>query len=339
MSFDINLNTGLTEPIAHRAFQSLGVNFFKIFHLKGDASSRRYFRLKNQKGSWILMLRSPFDENLAFLQVRQLFEDNKIRVPKVEFFSASEGAILLEDLTDHSLEYSFLNEKKSLDYYKQSIDELIRIQNIKPEFKHIAFEHKFDSKKLMWEFNYTYKHLFENFFRINFSEKEQSLVQKEFKKISLALEKQISVLCHRDYHSRNIMIKNKQVCLIDFQDARMGSVYYDIVSLLKDSYVNLSEEDRATLLDYFLKKKEESGVKINTDEFMYGYELQTIQRCLKACGSFAGLFILKERGEYLQYLPKTLKDVESSFNFFPEYKELKTLLEDKGIFSGSMLLA
>lgn len=339
MSSNEKLNTALTEPLAHRVFQTLGLNFFKIFHLKGDASSRRYFRLKYNQKSWILMLRQPFDKKLPFLQVRQLFKDNHIRVPSLEFFSASEGAVLLEDLTDHTLEDCYKNEENALVFYKQAIDELINIQAIKPNKNHIAFKHSFDSEKLMWEFNFTFKHLFENFFRISFTKAEEQLIQSQFKKISLALEKQISVLCHRDYHSRNLMIKDKRLCLIDFQDARMGSIYYDIVSLLKDSYVDMSPEDRSLLLEYFIEQKEKFGEKINLEEFMYSYELQTIQRCLKACGSFAGLFILKERGEYLQYLPKTLKDVESSISFFSEYKELKNLFENKGIFSGSVLIA
>jgi len=129
------------------------------------------------------------------------------------------------------------------------------------------------------------------------------------------------------------MLKNGIVRVIDFQDARLGAIQYDLVSLLRDSYVNLNSKMTTTLLDYYLEKRKDVGEKpVDREHFDLVYDLQSIQRCLKACGSFASFFNSRQDTRYLKYLRPTLQRVRQALLVFPEYRELHDLFTDRGLF-------
>ena len=130
-----------------------------------------------------------------------------------------------------------------------------------------------------------------------------------FTKISETLHKEPKYISHRDYHSRNLMIKFDKMCVIDFQDARMGPVQYDLVSLIKDSYVDITDEYGQRILSYYFDRAKDYKKTFDRDHFNHIYELQSIQRCFKACGSFASFFHQREDRRYLKYLTPTLKKV------------------------------
>ena len=132
------------------------------------------------------------------------------------------------------------------------------------------------------------------------------------------------------------MLKRGQARIIDFQDARLGPVQYDLVSLLKDSYVSLSSELSANLLDYYLQKRSElekplSLPRLNLEEFMEVFELQSIQRCFKACGSFASFYNNRGDTRYLKYINRTLQTVKQSCEHFPEYGGFIQILDSYGV--------
>ena len=132
-------------------------------------------------------------------------------------------------------------------------------------------------------------------------------------------------MSHRDYHSRNLMIKLGEIKVIDFQDARLGPLQYDLVSLLNDSYVDLSNDSQKLLINYYKDNiQPHLNNNFSSDEFDNIYKLQTIQRCFKACGSFASLYMTREDRRYLKYINKTLKVV---FNELIEVKEMDSLLK------------
>jgi aminoglycoside/choline kinase family phosphotransferase len=125
------------------------------------------------------------------------------------------------------------------------------------------------------------------------------------------------------------MIRRDQVYIIDFQDARMGPVQYDLVSLLKDSYVDLSESYADSLMKYYLENsKLKKRGHFSADQFNEIYELQSLQRCFKACGSFASFMNMRQDKRYLKYLTPTLKKVARSLSHFPEYNLLLEILID-----------
>lgn len=128
------------------------------------------------------------------------------------------------------------------------------------------------------------------------------------------------------------MLKLGKMRVIDFQDARMGPIQYDLVSLVHDSYVNLNENSRRNILDYYLMNaKPHLGPKFSQAGFDEVFRLQLLQRCFKACGSFASFFNLRQDRRYLKYIHPTLNTVSNMLDQFPRYSEFNKVLKDNGL--------
>ncbi len=309
----------------------------KVYQLAGDASNRRYYRVIHNNQSWVLMRWEPFDpENYPFLSVLNHFAKHHVRVPEVVGMDANLGLVLLEDLGDLTLERKFWesqNQESSLSFYKQAIDELIKIHFLATRDKTncTAFKIQFDVEKFLWEMKYGQDNLLTGICKFQFTDKTNSEITKAFTDICERLHKEPKFIAHRDYHSRNLMIKFDDMRVIDFQDARLGPIQYDLVSLIKDSYVNLNDQVSEILLDdYLTKAKEFLPNDFSREHFDEIYELQTIQRCFKACGSFSSFYNLRNDTRYLKYISHTLRKVLKSLNEFPEYKVFADILIDSG---------
>ena len=167
----------------------------------------------------------------------------------------------------------------------------------------------------------------------SFTPVQLKVLEKAFLKISEELHNEPKFISHRDYHSRNVMLKLNKLKVIDFQDARMGPVQYDLVSLFKDSYVNLNQNSIQTLMFYYLdRRKEFIAQPVDLEHFNYIYELQSVQRCFKACGSFASFWMARKDTRYLKYLNPTLERVQTSIAHFPDLKEFSDLLVQSGVY-------
>jgi N-acetylmuramate 1-kinase len=317
--------------------QSLKNADFKIQQLAGDASNRRYYRILHGSDSWVLMRWEPFDaKNYPFLSVLNHFAKHKIRVPKVIGMDGGAGLVLLEDLGDLTLERKFWESQSpitSLTYYKQAIDELIKIHFPASLDKTdcTAFKVEFDVEKLLWEMNYGYENLIAGVCNFKLDGKPLQDLTNVFTEICARLHAEPKTIAHRDYHSRNLMLKLDQMRVIDFQDARLGPIQYDLVSLLRDSYVNMSDPMVAALLDYYLDSAKKYLPKdFSREHFDEIFEVQTIQRCFKACGSFSSFYHQRGDTRYLKYISPTLKRVMKSLTGFPEYKLFADVLIDSG---------
>lgn len=316
--------------------KSLKKSDFKIIQLAGDASTRKYYRVVVDNQSLVLMKWDPFQpEKYPFISVLNHFAEAGVHVPKIIDMSAKDGLVLLEDLGDLTLERKFWEQKEpenSFPYYKLAIDEIIKIHYPASNLKKTctAFDIEFNTEKFVWEMNYGKENLIKGVLGYDLPEKVDREIVAIFTKISEILHKEPKYISHRDYHSRNLMIKFDRMCVIDFQDARMGPVQYDLVSLIKDSYVDISDEFGQKILNYYFERAKEYNKSFDVKHFNTIYELQSIQRCFKACGSFASFFHQREDRRYLKYLTPTLKRVLKSLAGFPEYKTFTNLLIDSG---------
>lgn len=317
--------------------RSLNSPDYKVFSLAGDASNRRYYRVVLDQQSWVLMRWDAFEpKNYPFLSVLEHFAKNKVHVPTVVAMSPSEGLVLLEDLGDLTLERKFWesqNQEAALDFYKMAVDEIVKIHHPATLDKSdcTAFKIKFDTEKFLWEMNYGKDNLLAGILKFSFNETLNKEINEVFMDICRKLDEEPKRIAHRDYHSRNLMIKLDEMRVIDFQDARMGPIQYDLVSLFKDSYVNLSDAMAENLMDYYLdQSREYLPQDFSRDHFDEIYELQSIQRCFKACGSFSSFMNLRDDRRYLKYISGTLKRVLKSLTEFPEYKVFADVLIDSG---------
>lgn len=303
----------------------------KFQALAGDASARRYVRVYNSSSSYILMIFPKTEKTMGdhFLQIRELFAEHQIHVPQLVGHDFGLGYILLEDLGDLTLERRFWESQdrlKALPFYIKSINEIIKVHRIsidksRPE---PCFHIEFDSEKLFWEMNYMHSNLLLKFFQLELLASLDKQIVSDYHSICNHLSSLPQVVCHRDYHSRNIMLHKNETYLIDFQDARLGPKQYDLVSLLRDSYVQLPHEIELELLQYYFDRTSDLYPE-SWDEFYYNYKIQILQRTLKACGSFSSFYNAKQDTRYLKYIQPTLKNIESLLFTLDGFEGLKEL--------------
>ena len=305
--------------------------------LTGDASTRRYYRVGTNSRTYVICLDKVFksDEESSFLCVHRVLKQNSIATLKIYDYEGESGYFLEEDLGDNTLlkfSHSF-SKNEEFKYYKRAVDELIRIQKIDLKtLPNSITSLSFDNEKLMYEVDFSLKHLFKVFYKTDgeYGRADLSIngIRDEFEKIIFELTSKDMLLTHRDYHSRNIMIKDdKDISIIDFQDARLGIPVYDLASLLDDCYYQLNFENKESLLQYYFNKLSTyyDGFK-DYNEFKYYYDLMTLQRTFKALGSFA--YIYRERGDdrYLKYIGYGIEKIKRVMLSYEKFYPLKKLI-------------
>jgi aminoglycoside/choline kinase family phosphotransferase len=308
----------------------------QLHPLTPDASSRRYFRVtQNSVTQGVLCVESPFDEkDHAFLNLHKVWREGGLRVPSIIAIKGGLGLILQEDLGDTSLQ-SFLSRGYSpwslngatratvdgrlrREFSSFILDDLVKISKLP---KH-PFKLKFDRSKLGFEWGWTWQHLIAPAIQEDVRPKMlQDWVQVTLQN-STFLEAYAHVPTHRDFHSRNIMVKDNSPYYIDFQDGRLGTCYYDLVSYLYDSYLPYDASFEAEILSQFHDKM---NIPYNAKLYL----AQVIQRTLKAAGSFASFKRLKQDDRYVGYISPTLKLSLMAIKRLnaPEYFKLATLIE------------
>lgn len=329
------LERSLAELLG-RPVTNLGVDA-----LTGDASTRNYYRIRFQwegETVWRSQIVMQLPESIPngsndFIQVLSFLQNLSIRVPQLKAVDATAGILILEDCGDETLEEGLRkrpDEKRR--FYLQAIDALVQMQvrAAQGEASCPAFDRRFDLEKLMWEFEFMIRHYIEGYLQTPLEAEEKNRLLEAFRPLCQRLDEQPTRFTHRDYHARNLMIFNDELVMIDFQDARMGPCQYDLVSLLKDSYVVLDESFRMDMIEQFIVKKEVAeGAPVDRTLFHEIFDWMSVQRNLKAVGSFAYLRQVAGTERYLQYIEPTLNYVREVFNRRPALDTLRRHLETR----------
>lgn len=285
--------------------------------LTPDASTRKYYRIstdQNPDETLIVSLYpTPFNpQDNSFLDVTRLFEGAGLPVPHVIAVAGTDGIILQEDLGDRSLalwmdEMNQAGRQAEVDEMLYRAIELIaRIQmvsSVAVECGSVAGRLAFDEDKLSWELNYFFDHFFGSLRHHEFKEGQAEAIKNDLHEIAAELSARPRVLCHRDYHAMNLMVDGRgELRVIDHQDARMGPATYDLVPLLVERRVEPADEEwvRANC-GFFLASLEKLEMPvIDRNELDYEFNLMTIQRQLKATGTFSYQTGVVGRGEYYE---------------------------------------
>ncbi len=306
-----------------------------IEKLKGDASERNFYRLRlDERQSLVLMEFNPPkpDRQLDVELVGGYFYRHQLGVPRLYYHDKQKGLLFFEDCGELTLEQLVHNESAANYYpcYEQAIDLLLKIQqtgrdNI--DTKCPAFGLAFDTEKLSFELDFFLQHMLEGQRKLELSPQDKQELRAHFLDLCRILAAEPRCLTHRDYHSRNVMVKDGRIKLVDFQDARMGLCQYDLASLLRDSYVQLDDGLVDSLLEYYIRGKERlEGVFVDRERFRQVFDYTSIQRNLKAVGSFAYLAGCRGLSFYLKFIPPTLEYVSQNLSKYPELKKIKLLL-------------
>jgi N-acetylmuramate 1-kinase len=302
----------------------------RVIPLTGDASDRRYFRVIPADGpSFVLALHAAAIEfaTLPFANVAQLLQAVPLPVPQILGHSDPLGIVALQDLGDVTLQ-AHLGAASPAEHaalYRQAVALIETLQRRGAELGsdcYLPYRIAFDVEKLTWELEFFAKHFIEGYRGVALAATARAALQEEWGAIVGELAAEPRVLCHRDYHSRNLMLSDASLYIIDFQDARLGPDTYDLASLLRDSYVDIADRELDELIAYFLALKGQTGA----EEFRRRFDLMALQRNLKALGTFGYQTMTRRNPVYIQYMPRTLRYARTNLAKYPRFARLRDLL-------------
>ena len=321
------------EPRLQQYLSEQRIDAQAVVPLTGDASDRRYFRVLVREATPIVLAlhAGPIDyAKMPFVSIARLFSEVPLPVPRILHHSDPLGILGLEDLGDVTLQ-AHLGAAESGEHaalYRQAVGFIAKLQERGYELEaeeYPPYRIAFDVDKLTWELEFFVKHYLLAYKGATPSAVEREALRREWSPIVEELAGEPRVLCHRDYHSRNLMLHGDSLYIIDFQDARMGPETYDLVSLLRDSYVDLSPPQVDGLIAYFLAHK--GGIAADEQEFRRRFDLMALQRNLKALGTFGYMTTSRNNTVYIQYIPRTLAYVKANLAKYPRFERLRSLLE------------
>jgi len=294
--------------------------------VSGDASFRRYFRLRYNEHSWIAVDAPPDKEdNPRFVAIAKAWVAHNVAVPRVIDYDFERGFMLLEDFGDQLLwpvlHAEGTSEKQVADYYRRAITQLLHIQTL--PVKDLPL---YDAKLLDTEMSLFRDWLCEKQLGLALSEDEHKLLDDVFERLKANALAQPVVVVHRDFHSRNLMLRADDVLgVIDFQDAVAGPATYDLVSLLRDCYVRWPAALVDELAADYWELARPQGVYLKSwEEFQRDFDWMGMQRHLKAAGIFARLNLRDGKSGYINDIPNTcqyLLDVSARYSEFTAFNQ------------------
>lgn len=312
----------LPPPPADVVAKALNAKSVQISWLAGDGSDRCYYRIADDKQrSYVLMQLSETDAKALrengydWVEIGKILIAHNIYIPQLIATLPDFAALIIEDYGDIMFETRVMQlhqAKKSaeiLDLYRSVFPILGQFLSIKAAPKAPWCVRSFDQERFIWEMNFFVKNYLEPVAQIHFTPGENEQFQKEIQSLAKFLATDSQWFVHRDFHSRNVMWRNHQLAVIDFQDARLGPAAYDLVSLCFDSYVPLTPEQRQILLTEgieTLSRQLGAAAKKSLEQY---WRPMLLQRQIKAIGSFGYLSIKKNRGNYLKYVGPALDTI------------------------------
>ena len=244
-----SIDSSLSLPYLKEKLSEIFPGPFEILEvqpLAGDASTRRYYRVfgaKDDERVVIMQLEKPQPSpQIDFVLLTEYLAELGMPTPDLYQYDKISGLLFLEDFGDQLLQNvvgPHVERDEKLKWYRKAIDMLVLLQikgSQSPDSSCPAFNRRFDFEKLMWEMNFMIEHFLGNLKKCDLMENEVKEIRNVLASLCQILADQDLCLTHRDFHSRNIMIQNDELKMIDFQDARLGPRQYDLVSLLKETF-------------------------------------------------------------------------------------------------------
>ncbi len=295
---------------------------YKIEVASADASFRAYYRLSREGKTVLLMDSSLEKESLApFIDVTSRLLNAGVKAPHILEQNLDDGFLIIEDFGNTHL-LNILDDNNFKELYSNAIDEIIKMQNA--DTKNLPLYNK---EFLHFEMDLMKDWYLEKKLGIALDTEQSNMLESSLNAISnVVLSQPQDIFVHRDYHSRNIMLTLTNVIgVIDYQDAMNGAITYDLVSLLKDCYIEYEREDVEKLALEFRDKK---GINASDSEFIKWFDFMGLQRHIKVLGIFSRLHLRDGKDGYLKDIPLTLKYTIETASRYDETKELAKFLQE-----------
>ena len=291
----------------------------KLFPMRGDAGFRQYFRVNSEPT--VIAVHSPpgLENNLAMVRVSSHFSEHNIQVPKIYAVDLSRGFLLLQDFGEAIIQ-PLLNVQNMRDLYTKAETIILDLQKL-PQDDRIY--RRYDEQMLRLEMNLFTEWFVNILLGIEIQSRDRQIIEDLFEKLIESAVAQSQVVVHKDYHSRNLMLLDDgQLGVIDFQDALVGPVTYDLVSLLKDCYLNWPRkmvDDRA--LNFMRCLSSRGSIHIESEaDFLRCFDWMGLQRHIKVLGIFSRLALRDKKPVYLQEIPRVISYVLDTAARYPALK-------------------
>ena len=320
------------EQLKNWLTSELNIQNYSIEAASADASFRRYFRITSNSDTWVAMDAPPDKEDCQpFVHIATMIETAEVQAPHIFHWNKELGFMLLSDLGSEPY-LNTLSENTAEQLYNDAIDALIKMQGIRNGLA------AYDKALLNTEMNLFEEWYLNKHFQIQLSQQQQNELKSIFDLLTENALNQPQVFVHRDYHSRNLMITRKDnPGVIDFQDAVIGGITYDLVSLLKDCYIAWPRQKIIKWLNHFRINNPLTN-NINENTFIHWFDLMGLQRHLKVLGIFCRLNYRDNKSNYLNDLPLTLAYVIDVCQRYEELTPLINLLSSLKIKADQKLL-
>lgn len=337
----IELESQLEQILAERL--KVSPRGLRLTKLQGEASYRIYYRLTLEDGRSFVVMKLPEGKasaseeitnlkskpaEIPFVNIGRFLMQRGLPVPEIHYADEKSGILLLEDVGDETLEKRVAaagDDVRRL-WYRKAIDLLVEFQKRTDETDTgcVAYQRSFDPTLLNWEFDHFLKYGVEARLGLKIPRKDAQTFRALMGQVTDKLTALPQILVHRDFQSRNLMIQDGALRLLDFQDALMGPHPYDLVALLRDSYVALPPLLIDELIDYYLDRRR-TGIR--GADYLIMFDLMTIQRKLKDAGRFVYIDRVKGNPSFLKHIPNSLLYVREAFERQMDQKELFGLLK------------
>ena len=287
--------------------------------LSGDASFRKYYRVDKDAISYVVMDCPPDKENLdAFIKISDKLQKAKINVPKLFECNEDDGFLVISDLGDN-LYSKKLDKETVYCLYTDALETIVKMQMNTDLSGLDNFDNLYDEENKLFTDWFLQHHQ-----KIDLDNSLKSDLSNEFDKINSIIKDIPKTFVHRDFHSRNLLVTDiNNPGVIDYQDAVLGPVTYDLVSLLKDCYITWDDGLIEDMLESFFTRIKSNSINSISD-FRYWFDITGLQRHIKAIGIFSRLNYRDKKMGYLKDIPRTYAYVDKVLN---KYKDLSNLNE------------
>lgn len=342
----MTLSSRLSPPPADILANAVGRPAVQVEWLAGDGSDRCYYRIRSGTGAsaeaFVLMQLSAEDakklsENrYEWIEIARILDASGIRVPRLHGTLLREAALIIEDYGD----ITFEAEAKALlaagrwaevcSLYMKATAIISKFLSLSSKGPTNAWTgRKFDRERYEFETDFFMHHFGKPIANISLTAAEEEQYRADLSALSGFLSGFSKYFVHRDYHSRNLMLKSGDIAVIDFQDARIGSPAYDLVSLYFDSYVPMTVSQRLELMERGLTLLEIEASPAVVREVREHWQACLLQRQLKAIGSFGYLTLVKNRGNYLKNVAPAFETMPADIVHDPRWPFLSGRLFEK----------
>ena len=311
------MNSKLTQWLTYTPYKD-----FKLTIASADASFRKYYRLSRGTSSYLVMDSSLEKGSIKpFIEVTAKLLEVDVDAPKILLKNLEDGFLILEDF-GHTHYLDLLNTTNFQTLYRDAIDTIVKMQNASTTTLPI-----YDKEFLHIEMDLMQEWYIEKKLRVSLSLQQKELLKNSLENISeVLLYQPQGVFVHRDFHSRNIMVKHDgSIGVIDYQDAMSGAITYDLVSLLKDCYIAF---ERSSIEKLALEFRDKKKLKVDNATFLKWFDFMGLQRHIKVLGIFSRLHIRDNKEGYLKDIPLTLKYVLETAKRYEETQALAKLLKE-----------